>query len=243
MGDVLGYAAPERSSNPYAVRGARERQMRLVDCRQVDRRVLAMTMEEAAECFAPMSTIAYPLRLLCDIGLGYLTLGQGSHTLSGGEAQRIKLACELGKESRGATLYVLDEPTTGLHFADIERLIDVLHRLVDRGNTIVTIEHNLDIIKRPIGSSTSAPKAAPPAAASSPWARPPTSSAPSARTPPASCAPSSTATASARGRERPAAPLSYNGFRGFKKLRSIARELIASLDPRSRRLGVAEVTW
>jgi excinuclease ABC subunit A len=109
--------------------------------------VLAMTMEEAAECFAPMSTIAYPLRLLCDIGLGYLTLGQGSHTLSGGEAQRIKLAFELGKESRGATLYVLDEPTTGLHFADIERLIDVLHRLVDRGNTIVTIEHNLDIIK------------------------------------------------------------------------------------------------
>jgi excinuclease ABC subunit A len=109
--------------------------------------VLAMTMEEAAECFAPMSTIAHPLRLLCDIGLGYLTLGQGSHTLSGGEAQRIKLAWELGKESRGATLYVLDEPTTGLHFADIERLIDVLHRLVDRGNTVVTIEHNLDIIK------------------------------------------------------------------------------------------------
>src|SRR6185369_11301778 len=109
--------------------------------------VLAMTMEEAAECFAPMSTIAGPLRLLFDIGLGYLTLGQGSHTLSGGEAQRIKLAYELGKESRGATLYVLDEPTTGLHFADIERLIDVLHRLVDRGNTVVTIEHNLDIIK------------------------------------------------------------------------------------------------
>ena len=109
--------------------------------------VLALTMEEAAEYFAPVAAIAHPLRLLTDIGLGYLTLGQGSHTLSGGEAQRIKLAYELGKESRGATLYVLDEPTTGLHFADIERLIDVLHRLVDRGNTIVTIEHNLDIIK------------------------------------------------------------------------------------------------
>jgi excinuclease ABC subunit A len=109
--------------------------------------VLAMTMEEAAEFFAPIATVAQPLRLLTDIGLGYLTLGQGSHTLSGGEAQRIKLAYELGKESRGATLYVLDEPTTGLHFADIERLIDVLHRLVDRGNTVVTIEHNLDIIK------------------------------------------------------------------------------------------------
>ena len=106
-----------------------------------------MTMEEAVEHFAPVTTIAYPLRLLTDIGLGYLTLGQGSHTLSGGEAQRIKLAYELGKESCNATLYVLDEPTTGLRFADIERLIDVLHRLVDRGNTVVTIEHNLDIIK------------------------------------------------------------------------------------------------
>ncbi|MEO8604381.1 MAG: excinuclease ABC subunit UvrA, partial [bacterium] len=109
--------------------------------------VLGLTMEEAAEAFAAVPAIAQPVRLLADIGLGYLTLGQGSNTLSGGEAQRIKLAYELGKESRGKTLYVLDEPTTGLHFADIEKLIDVLHRLVERGNTIVTIEHNLDIIK------------------------------------------------------------------------------------------------
>src|SRR6185503_3863568 len=109
--------------------------------------VLQMTIEDAARVFTPHAAVARALTVLCDIGLGYLTLGQPSNTLSGGEAQRIKLAYELAKESRGQTLYVLDEPTTGLHFADIDRLIAVLHRLVDLGNTVVTIEHNLDIIK------------------------------------------------------------------------------------------------
>jgi len=109
--------------------------------------VLAMTVEEAVEFLAPHPPVARALAVLADIGLGYLTLGQPSNTLSGGEAQRIKLAYELAKESRGRTLYVLDEPTTGLHFVDTERLIAVLHRLVDLGNTVVTIEHNLDIVK------------------------------------------------------------------------------------------------
>jgi excinuclease ABC subunit A len=109
--------------------------------------VLKMTIEEAATFFHGVPKIARPLRLLDDIGMGYITLGQASNTLSGGEAQRIKLAYELAKESRGKTLYVLDEPTTGLHFADIEKLIRTLHLLVDKGNTVVTIEHNLDIVK------------------------------------------------------------------------------------------------
>ncbi len=109
--------------------------------------VLAMTITEAATFFHGVPKISGPLRLLDDIGMGYITLGQASNSLSGGEAQRIKLAYELAKESRGKTLYVLDEPTTGLHFADIEKLIHALHRLVDKGNTVVTIEHNLDIVK------------------------------------------------------------------------------------------------
>ncbi|HYA27534.1 MAG TPA: excinuclease ABC subunit UvrA, partial [Acidobacteriota bacterium] len=109
--------------------------------------VFRMTVEEAVGFFHAFPKIARPLKILDDIGMGYINLGQASNTLSGGEAQRIKLAYELGKESHGTTLYVLDEPTTGLHFADVEKLIHILHRLVDMGNTVVTIEHNLDIIK------------------------------------------------------------------------------------------------
>ena len=106
-----------------------------------------MTVEEAVPFFHAFPKIARPLKILDDIGMGYITLGQASNTLSGGEAQRIKLAYELGKESHGKTLYVLDEPTTGLHFVDVEKLIHILHRLVDMGNTVITIEHNLDIVK------------------------------------------------------------------------------------------------
>jgi excinuclease ABC subunit A len=109
--------------------------------------VFRMTVEEAVPFFHAFPKIARPLKILEDIGMGYITLGQASNTLSGGEAQRIKLAYELGKESRGKTLYVLDEPTTGLHFVDVEKLIQILHRLVDLGNTVITIEHNLDIVK------------------------------------------------------------------------------------------------
>jgi len=109
--------------------------------------VLALTVEEALEFFQPIPTIRRKLETLHDVGLGYITLGQSSTTLSGGEAQRVKLATELSKVQTGRTLYILDEPTTGLHFEDIRLLLDVLHRLVDRGNTVVVIEHQLDVIK------------------------------------------------------------------------------------------------
>src|SRR5438128_2333849 len=108
--------------------------------------VLAMNVDEAAGFFAAHASIHRSLRLLQDVGLGYLTLGQQSPTLSGGEAQRIKLVTELSKRSESKTFYVLDEPTVGLHMADVEKLIHVLHRLVDAGNTVVVIEHNLDVI-------------------------------------------------------------------------------------------------
>ena len=109
--------------------------------------VLAMTVEEARGFFAAMPALARKLQTLLDVGLGYITLGQSATTLSGGEAQRVKLALELSKRDTGRTLYILDEPTTGLHFADIELLLRVLHQLRDAGNTIVVIEHNLDVIK------------------------------------------------------------------------------------------------
>jgi excinuclease ABC subunit A len=109
--------------------------------------VLEMTAEEAAVFFAPLPRIADRLRTLCDVGLGYVKLGQSSTTLSGGEAQRVKLATELSKRSTGRTIYILDEPTTGLHSDDVKKLLEVLQRLVDEGNTVLVIEHNLDVIK------------------------------------------------------------------------------------------------
>ncbi len=109
--------------------------------------VLDMTVEEALEFFRRLPKIRRKLSTLHDVGLGYITLGQSATTLSGGEAQRVKLSSELAKVATGNTFYILDEPTTGLHFEDVRMLLDVLHRLVDRGNTIIVIEHNLDVIK------------------------------------------------------------------------------------------------
>ena len=108
---------------------------------------LEMTIEEALELFLNIPKIKNTLGYLFDVGLGYIQLGQSATTLSGGEAQRIKLSSELCKRSGGRTLYLLDEPTTGLHFADVARLISVLQRLVDRGNTVIIVEHNLEVIK------------------------------------------------------------------------------------------------
>ena len=109
--------------------------------------VLDMPVEEALEFFAHIPKIRRRLQTLHDVGLDYMRLGQPATTLSGGEAQRIKLASELAKVATGRTLYILDEPTTGLHFADIQKLLEVLQRLVDAGNSVVVIEHNLDVIK------------------------------------------------------------------------------------------------
>ncbi|MBI2011129.1 MAG: excinuclease ABC subunit UvrA, partial [Candidatus Colwellbacteria bacterium] len=109
--------------------------------------ILQMTIEEAVKFFEDIPHLHDRLRILEEVGLGYLKLGQSATTLSGGEAQRVKLGAELGKRDTRKTLYLLDEPTTGLHFADVQKLLDVLQRLVDRGNTVVVIEHNLDVIK------------------------------------------------------------------------------------------------
>jgi excinuclease ABC subunit A len=110
--------------------------------------VLDLTIEEATSFFAAHPKIRPKLELLCQIGLGYLELGQISPTLSGGEAQRLKLARELVKKKNKPTIYLLDEPTTGLHFADLEKLLAVLRKLIDRGHTIIIIEHNLEIVKQ-----------------------------------------------------------------------------------------------
>jgi excinuclease ABC subunit A len=109
--------------------------------------VLSMPVEKSLAFFENFPKIKQLLRALNDVGLGYMTLGQSSTTLSGGEAQRVKLATELGKTPTGHSLYILDEPTTGLHFADIHNLLNVLNRLVDLGNSVLVIEHNLDVIK------------------------------------------------------------------------------------------------
>ncbi|HYS57404.1 MAG TPA: excinuclease ABC subunit UvrA, partial [Burkholderiales bacterium] len=109
--------------------------------------VLQMTVEAAHEFFSAIPAVERKLQTLLEVGLGYIQLGQPATTLSGGEAQRVKLSLELSKRDTGRTLYILDEPTTGLHFKDIDLLLSVLHRLRDAGNTVVVIEHNLDVIK------------------------------------------------------------------------------------------------
>jgi excinuclease ABC subunit A len=109
--------------------------------------VLDMTIEEALDFFSAVPNVRHKLATLVDVGLGYMRLGQPATTLSGGEAQRVKLATELSRRATGRTVYILDEPTTGLHFADVEKLLHVLHRLVDAGNTVIVIEHNLDVVK------------------------------------------------------------------------------------------------
>ena len=109
--------------------------------------MLDMTVEEALEFFEPVPSIRRKIETLNDVGLSYIRLGQPSTTLSGGEAQRIKLATELSRRSTGKTIYILDEPTTGLHFADVHKLTEILQRLAEGGNTVIVIEHNLDVIK------------------------------------------------------------------------------------------------
>jgi excinuclease ABC subunit A len=109
--------------------------------------ILDMTINQGVEFFESIPSIVHRLRTIQEVGLGYITLGQSSTTLSGGESQRVKLATELSKRDTGMTLYILDEPTTGLHFEDIRVLLEVLNKLVDKGNTVIVIEHNMEVIK------------------------------------------------------------------------------------------------
>ena len=135
---------------PCEVCGGRRYNRETLDVKYKDKnidQVLNMTVEEGLSFFENIPRIERKLQTLCDVGLGYVKIGQPSTTLSGGEAQRVKLATELSRKSTGKTIYVLDEPTTGLHFADVHRLIGVLQELVNAGNTVVVIEHNLDMIK------------------------------------------------------------------------------------------------
>lgn len=119
-----------------------------------------MTVEEGLEFFSSIPKIKRKLQTLYDVGLGYVKIGQPATTLSGGEAQRVKLSTELSRRSTGKTVYILDEPTTGLHTADVHKLIEVLHRLVDNGNSVIVIEHNLDVIKTADWILDSVPRAA-----------------------------------------------------------------------------------
>ena len=159
--------------------------------------VLDLSIEEALEFFANQPTIARHLQTLVDVGLGYVRLGQPAPTLSGGEAQRVKLSTELGKRATGRTLYILDEPTTGLHFEDVRRLLGVLQRLVDAGNTVLVIEHNLDVIKSADWIVDLGPEGGAAAARSSPRARPSTSPRPPRATPAGSSPRCSASTGSA----------------------------------------------
>jgi excinuclease ABC subunit A len=109
--------------------------------------VLDLSVEESLAFFQPIPSIAMKLKTLCDVGLGYMKLGQSAPTLSGGEAQRVKLATELSRRDTGDTLYILDEPTTGLHFDDVRKLLDVLSALVAKGNSVLVIEHNIDVLR------------------------------------------------------------------------------------------------
>jgi excinuclease ABC subunit A len=109
--------------------------------------VLNLTVQEAGDFFSAVPTIREKMKTLMNVGLGYIKVGQSATTLSGGEAQRVKLSKELSRRSTGKTLYILDEPTTGLHFEDVKNLLNVLHKLVDQGNSVIVIEHNLDVVK------------------------------------------------------------------------------------------------